>query len=736
MLNPTINVSATHHYENPIPAREYIISLLANVKKHLDREQIAQALNLKKVTEKEALRRRLRAMERDGQLLFKATSGYQVIDQSNLVTGTISIHADGFGFVKYNSDEKDLFLPKNQLKHVFDGDTVKVLPSPASLKRSSHKLINVVTRNTTHVAGILKKSGNKIILLADNAKICHPLSVDRSRLAGAKIGQYVNCEILHYPNRRQLALVGVTEVLGEPNSSGLETKLALLRHGACHTWSADVVAQAASLGQQVSEDDKKERIDYRHLPFMTIDGEDAKDFDDAVYCERTQLGDWRLLVAIADVSHYVKPDDILDVEAQTRATSIYCPGLVVPMLPESLSNGLCSLNPNQDRLVLVCDMTINSKGKMTQAVFTEGVIHSHARLTYEQANRVITGRESQIKNAKNIIPHIKNLHSLYNLLNKVRKSRDAIEFETIERKLNLNKKGKIESITAIDRNDAHRMIEEFMLSANVATANFLEKHKVNSLFRVHAGPQSKKLSSLKSLLSEKGLMLGGDDNPTTKDYNALLSQIEHRSDGDVIRLLLLRSQSQAEYSVENKGHFGLAYDAYAHFTSPIRRYPDLITHRAIRAKIQSKENSTLNRILGFLSLEKFKPTPIDKQVYPYSFSELEQLSLHCSLQSRQADEISREVEASLKCQYMKKYIGQTFEASVSGVASFGVFVELKDSGVEGMISSETLGEFEFDADRQLLASKNTKFTLGKKIRVVLEKINTKDRKMSFTLAQY
>ncbi|WP_404976061.1 ribonuclease R [Vibrio navarrensis] len=731
-----MNVSATHHYENPIPAREYIISLLANVKKHLNREQIAQALKLKNANDKEALRRRLRAMERDGQLLFKAASGYQVIDQSNLVTGVISIHADGFGFVKYNSDEKDLFLPKNQLKQVFDGDIVKVLLSPSTLKKSCHKLINVVTRNTTHVAGILKKSGNEITLVADSTKICHPLSVDNRCLSGAKIGQYVNCEILHYPNHRQPALVGVTEVIGEPNSSGLETKLALLRHGANHTWNTDLLAHAATFGQQVSEHDKKGRIDYRHLPFVTIDGEDAKDFDDAVYCERTQLGDWRLLVAIADVSHYVKPDDILDVEAQTRATSIYCPGLVVPMLPETLSNGLCSLNPEQDRLVLVCDMTISSNGEMTQAVFTEGLIHSHARLTYEQANKLIMGRKSQIKNAKNVIPHIKNLHSLYNVLSKVRKSRGAIEFETIERKLNLNKNGKIESITTIDRNDAHRMIEEFMLSANVATANFLEKHKINGLFRVHAGPQAKKLSSLKMLLSEKGLVLGGGDNPTTKDYNTLLSQIEHRSDADVIRLLLLRSQSQAAYSVANQGHFGLAYDAYAHFTSPIRRYPDLITHRAIRAKIQSKENSTLNRILGFFSLEKFKPTSIDNQIYPYSFGNIEQLSLHCSTQSRQADEISREVEASLKCQYMEQYIGQTFEARVSGVTNFGLFVELKDSGVEGLIHVETLGnsDVEFDANRQQLISNNTRFTLGKQINVVLTQVNSKERKIDFRLS--
>ncbi|MGB5789970.1 MAG: ribonuclease R [Pseudoalteromonas nigrifaciens] len=742
-LNPTAPLSSPI-YDNPIPGREFILSLFGKMKKNLNREQIAHALELKNAEQKEALRRRLRAMERDGQLMFSQHKGYQVIDQALLVSGVITLHADGFGFVNYSASEKDLFIAKNQLAHVFEGDIVQILQEAASHKRSNNKLIKIIEHKTTHLAGILKRQGTDYVLVADNTKCPQKVQVAQCQLANTSVGQYVNTKITQYPTFRHATQVQITEVLGLPHSAGMETKLALRRHGVADSWSKDLLAQASSLGNEVTEQDKLARVDYRLFPFVTIDGEDAKDFDDAVYCERTEQGNWRLLVAIADVSHYVKPNDVLDIEAQQRATSIYCPGQVVPMLPEALSNGLCSLNPHEDRLVLVCDMTISQDGQVTQANFTEGLIHSHARLTYTQAHAVIAKPHSS--SAKqlaelnaDVSPLIKNLHYLYLDLSAARKLRGAIDFDTQELKLNLNKNQKITSIEPIERNDAHRMIEEFMLCANVCTAQFLDKHQIPGLFRVHAGPQQKKLQTLRALLAEKRLQLGGGDKPTPADYNKLLNNISQRSDASVIRTLLLRSQSQAEYSANNQGHFGLAYNAYAHFTSPIRRYADLVTHRAIRAKIQAKQQNGLQRAISFLNVFANKASNVSKlakKAYPYNLESIETLSLHCSAQSRKANDISREVESALKCSYMEKYLGDTFTATISGVSSAGFFVELDCTGVEGLVavSSFSQGEFVFNAAKQQWSNSKQKFTIGERVNVTLKSIDLRQRKMSFSLA--
>jgi len=739
-LNPTAQPSTNPTYDNPIPGREFILSLFGKMKKHLNREQIAHALNLGP-DQKEALRRRLRAMERDGQLMFNQRKGYQLIEQESLVNGVISIHPDGFGFVTQNDSEKDLFLHKNQLCHVFDGDIVQVFPDLSNNKRSYNKLIKVVERNTLQITGLLKKQGKDYYLIPDNHKIYQEIQVDGSDLLSAKIGEYVNTYITQYPNYRQATQVQITEVLGHPNSAGMEAKLALRRYGISDQWSEALIEQAEILGHHVADKDKETRVDYRALPFVTIDGADAKDFDDAVYCQKTEVGDWRLLVAIADVSHYVQPNDMLDLEAQERGTSIYCPGQVIPMLPEALSNGLCSLKPNEDRLVLVCDMTINRMGVVTKSVFTEGLIHSHARLTYDQAHALVAKPRSNI--AKKVIeaipeitPHIKNLHALYLDLISARRNRGAIEFETQELQLNLNKNHKITSIEPIKRNDAHRMIEEFMLCANVATAQFLVHHQIPSLFRVHTGPKLKKLTALRTLLSEKGLKLAGGDKPTPLHYNELLSKINHRSDAGVIRTLLLRSQGQAEYSPNNQGHFGLAYDAYAHFTSPIRRYPDLVTHRAIRARIRGKGNSGLQRVLNYLSLDQLSGKALSKNGYPYGFEAIDKLSSHCSEQSRRADKVSREVESALKCHYMNKFIGNSFGATISSVTSFGFFIELNETGVNGLvpISSFNKDEFLYDAAMQQLISDKQKLSLGDQVNVVLKAVDLRQRKMEFVLS--
>ncbi len=705
------------------------MNLLAKSKCTLNREKIADALDLNSAEDKEALRRRLRAMERDGQVSFNKYKGYALIDQESMVTGSISLHPDGFAFLSYSATEKDLFLPANQVAHVFDGDIVQVLMSPSEAgQRSFNKLIKVLERKTTHVVGELKRKGSDYYLVPDCSKISHKINVDSRQLMDAKVGQYVSAEILEYPGYKkgfqQTTLVQVTEVLGNPQDPGMEIKVALHRHGILDGWTDEEFDLAESYGDDVAAKDKLGRVDYRHLSFMTIDGSDAKDFDDAVYCERINSAsgsqEWRLMVAIADVSHYVRPDDALDIEAQNRATSIYFPGYVVPMLPETLSNGLCSLNPNVDRLAMVCDMTINAKGIVTSSEFSEAVIHSHARLTYDEANAVAVNGKSKVtkKLAETnpaIIPHIKNLHTLYNVLIPARSKRGAIDFETQELKFNLSKDKKIASMSPVIRNDAHKMIEEFMLCANVATANFLQAKKVPSLYRSHEGPTDKKLTLLRAFLSDKGLTLGGGDKPTSQHYNQLLDKVQERGDASIIRTMLLRSQSQAQYSPKNDGHFGLAYDAYAHFTSPIRRYPDLLAHRAIRAKIGGSKKSLFQRL---------KSRIVDSsvnEVYPYDAKEMDELGTHCSNQSRQADEVSREVESWLKCQYMQKFSGQTFNATISGVTSFGMFVELDDNGVEGLIHNSNITE----ADKE--------YALGDAVSVVLNKIDMKQRKIDFLI---
>jgi ribonuclease R len=740
-----LNISAQsiNHtkYDNIIPSRDFILSLFDKIKNYLSYEQISHSAGLNEKPQKDALKKRLRAMERDGQLIFTRRKGYKKVDQSALASGKISIHTDGFGFVSYDDNEKDLFLPKHQIPHVFDGDIVLVLKGNAQLQgRSNHRFIKIIERKTTHIVGLLKKKGTNFYLSPENSKLSQTIHVTPNNFTAKSVGKLVHCKVILYPDHKQSTTVEITEVLGRPGESGIEIKLALRRHGISDKWDDEVLNAASMFGAHVDEKDKTSRVDYRDLPFVTIDGDDAKDFDDAVYGYQMNNGHWKLFVAIADVSHYVQPNDHLDLEAQSRATSVYFPGYVVPMLPESLSNGLCSLNPHEDRLVMVCEMTFDEEGHMLDSEFSEGIIHSHARLTYNEAYCIVsqsagTKTYSDQNPKQNLEPHLMNLYRLYLNLSAQRQVRGAIDFDTQELTFNLNNKKKIDSIIPVVRNDAHRMIEEFMLCANVATAQFLLQHKVPSLYRVHAGPQMKKLSSLRIMLAEKGLTFGGGDNPTSHDYNHLLEHVKSLDEGGVIRTLLLRSQSQAEYSPKNMGHFGLAYEAYSHFTSPIRRYPDLLVHRAIRAKLRQQKTGKLRSLL--LKLNPIRQYTGIIANYPYDTKEIEQLSLHCSHQSRQADEVSREVENALKCHFMKPFIGQSFTGKVSGVTHFGVFVELDQNRIEGIVplSSFQNGEFEFDGIKQKIFSQTTTFTLGTKVKVTVKEIDSKQRKIIFNLTE-
>lgn len=735
--NTPIHQTDSNTYPSSIPSREAIMQLIDDEGYTMNRERIANAMELHSSAQREGLRRRLRAMERDGQLLFKHR-GYQLVASESLVTGTVSAHPEGFGFVSVDGLDADLFLAKNQMQHVFDGDLVQVLIDDESAHRqSNHKLIKIVERNTSSLVGVLKKEAAGYFLEPVNTKILQRIELDATGLKQADIDCFVEADIQHYPNYRQGTLAQVTRVLGHPDDAGVEIKVALRRFGIDDRWCDEQLNHSAQLGEHVSEADKAGREDLRQLPFVTIDGSSARDFDDAVYCEQHESGDWHLLVAIADVSHYVRPGDVLDSEAQQRATSIYFPGHVVPMLPESLSNGLCSLNPQVDRLALVCEITISEFGDVISSVFSEAVIHSHARLTYDQAYAIATAPHGKIARKAiahnaDLAPCIEDMYDLYRLLAQKRAQRGAIDFESTEYEYTFSPQRKITQMTPVVRNDAHKMIEEFMLCANVEAATFLQQHDIPALYRNHAEPIDKKLSILQTFLAHKGLELTGGDQPSAADYNQLLSDVAGRTDAMAIRTMLQRSQSKAQYSAQCSGHFGLAYQAYAHFTSPIRRYPDLLVHRAIRAHIQrDQQRSFVKRALYWATRKPRFP----KATFPYSETEMTAQAAHCSQRSSRADEISREVDNWLKCQYMQQFCGQRFRATISGVTNFGCFVELDNISAEGLVHISNLGasDLVLDAEQQQLRNGQHCFSLGDRVDVVLRHVDMRQRKMDFVM---
>ena len=505
--------------------------------------------------------------------------------------------------------------------------------------------------------------------------------------------------------------------------------MAIRSHGIPFEWPEGVLKEASALAEQPSDADKQGRVDLRDLAFVTIDGEDARDFDDAVYCEKKQGGGWRLWVAIADVSHYVRPGSTLDEEARNRGNSVYFPERVVPMLPEALSNGLCSLMPRVDRLSMVCEMDISRVGNISAYHFYESVIHSHARLTYTQVGEVLqAGRHESVDKA--IVPHLKRLHGLYKALRQAREKRGAIDFETTETRILFDAQRKIESIVPVHRNDAHKLIEECMLCANVATARFFEEHKLPILYRVHEGPGEEKLENLRSFLGELGLDLGGGESPSPMDYQVLRGQIGERSDSHVIETMLLRSLSQAVYQPENKGHFGLHYPAYAHFTSPIRRYPDLLVHRGIRRVIRSDMPS--KRVLR----EDAPPIP-QERIFPYGFADMLVLGEQCSLTERRADDATREVDAWLKCEFLQDHVGDSFEGVVAAVTGFGLFVELSDLYIEGLVHISALPAdyYHFDQARQRLTGERSgrTFRLGDEVTVQVARVDLDEKKIDLEL---
>ncbi|VTX65052.1 ribonuclease R [Haemophilus haemolyticus] len=710
-------------YGNPIPSREFILSVIRDNNAPMNRDEILTALSIRNEDQIEAMRRRLRAMENDGQLVFTKRKHYALPEKLDLFKGTVIGHREGFGFLQVDGKKDDLFIPNHQMQKVMHGDFV--LAQPAGLDRRGRREVRIVrvleSRKKQIVGRFFLENGFSYVV-PDDSRIGRDILVPNEHRNGARMGQVVVVELQERSASFNQPIGVITEILGDNMAKGMEVEIALRNHDIPHKFPSAVEKYVKKFTEEVPEEAKKGRVDLRNLPLVTIDGEDARDFDDAVYCEKHGKG-WKLWVAIADVSYYVRLRSALDVEAHNRGNSVYFPNRVVPMLPEILSNGLCSLNPQVDRLCMVCEMQISAKGKLTDYRFYEAVMNSHARLTYTKVAKILEGDEELRTRYSTLIPHLEDLYKLYQALFGARHQRGAIDFETIETKFIFNAMGRIERIEPVVRNDAHKIIEECMILANIAAANFMEKHKEPALYRIHATPSEEKLTSFRTFLSEFGLTLEGGLKPTTKDYVALLEKVKERPDHELIQTMLLRSLSQAVYHADNIGHFGLALEEYAHFTSPIRRYPDLTLHRGIKYLLAKEQGA------------KRKTT--DTGGYHYSFDEMDLLGNHCSMTERRADDATREVADWLKCEYMQDHVGGEFSGVISSVTGFGLFVRLDDLFIDGLVHISTLENdyYQFDAAKQRLIGENSRmqYRLGDKVRIKVEAVHLENKMVDFSL---
>ncbi|MFC3267506.1 ribonuclease R [Vulcaniibacterium thermophilum] len=710
-------------YENPIPSREAILQLLEDADGPMPAEAIASALDLGAPDRFEALGKRLAAMLRDGQLLQNRKGAFAPARRLDLIPGVVVANPEGFGFLKPDGGGEDLFLPPYEMRKAMHGD--RVLASVTGLDRRGRRegaIVEVLERRLNRLIGRYVIEAGIGYVCPDDRRIQRNVLIPPNARGEAEHGQLVVCEITQAPDTRRPPIGRVLTVLGDRLTPSLVVQAAIHGHELPHEFPDAVLREAAAIPVEVEPDVAASRVDLRELPLVTIDGEDAKDFDDAVYCEPNRNG-FRLVVAIADVSHYVRPGSALDDEAQRRATSVYFPGFVVPMLPETLSNGICSLKPKVDRLCFVCDMQIDRSGNVRGSKFYEAVMHSHARLTYTQVwnaigEDVTDEARAQARAAIGpLLPQIRNLHRLYEVLAKARQRRGAIEFETSEVRFVLGPKGEVVQAGMLVRNDAHKLIEECMIAANVEAAKFLLAHEVPAPYRIHERPPEDKYADLLEFLKEFKLRMPPWPQVEPRDFTQLLQKVRERADSALLESVLLRSQSLAVYSTENVGHFGLALEAYAHFTSPIRRYPDLLVHRAIK------------HALGGERPERFRYSPHDMAA----------LALQCSDRERRADEAEREVDERYRAAWMEQHVGGEFEGVISGVTSFGLFVELAESKVNGLVHVTQLPNdyYHFDPIRKTLTGerRGREFRLGDRVRVLVLKASVEDRRIDFRLVE-
>ena len=710
-------------YNNPIPSREFILQIIRTHNAPMTKEEIFVALGITDETRQEAMRRRLRAMENDGQLVFTKRKCYALPEKLDLLKGMVIGHREGFGFLQVEGKKEDFFIPNVQMQKVMHGDYVLAQPNGFDRKgRPEVRIVRVLEANKKQIVGRFFIEQGIGYVMPDDSRITRDILIPDNARLGARMGQVVVVE-LHPRTAPFFQPIGkITEVLGDNMAKGMEVEIAIRKHDIPHSFPSAVEKQLKKWAEDVPEDAKRGRVDLRDLPLVTIDGEDARDFDDAVFCQKQGKG-WKLWVAIADVSYYVRPKSALDTEAYNRGNSVYFPNRVVPMLPEKLSNGLCSLNPQVDRLCMVCEITISAKGKMTDYQFYEAVMNSHARLTYNKVAKILEKDTALCERYASLVPHLQDLHDMYQALVKARQQRGAIEFETIESKFIFNALGRIERIEPVVRNDAHKIIEECMILANIASANFMAKHQEPALYRIHAVPSEEKLTAFRSFLAECGLSLSGGNKPTPMDYAQLLEQIKPRPDHELIQTMLLRSMSQAVYSADNIGHFGLALEEYAHFTSPIRRYPDLTLHRGIKYLLAKQKGS------------KRKTT--DTGGYHYQLEEMDLFGAHCSSTERRADDATREVADWLKCEYMQDHVGEEFDGVISSVTGFGFFVRLNDLFIDGLVHISGLANdyYLFDMPKQRLIGENSGmiFRLGDAVKVRVEAVSLEQKQIDFSL---
>lgn len=695
-------------YGHALPSREFILQVLEEQGVPVHEEALQRLLDITEA-ESDIFARRISAMLREGQIMRNRKGDICVVEKLDLVKGRVQGHSDGFGFLTPDDGSPDLFLSAKEMHKALHGDRVMVREIGIDRRgRREGAIVEVLERAVTRLVGRLHADYGVMYVEAENKRISQDILVPTEESMNARAGQVVMVEILQQPSKHAQPIGRIVEILGEYTAPGMEIEIALRKHDLPHQFPAEVDELSARFPDKIRKKDLAGRADIRHLPLVTIDGETARDFDDAVYCERDGK-DFRLYVAIADVSHYVSPLDALDREAFNRGNSVYFPRRVIPMLPEALSNGLCSLNPQEERLCMVCEISIDTAGEFRDYRFYPAVIFSHARLTYTEVAAMLDNPKGEDAGRyKALLPHLQLLYKLFKVLLKARGKRGAIDFETIETRMIFNDQGKIECILPVLRNDAHRLIEECMLAANVCASDFLRKHKQPTLYRIHEGPTPEKLVALRDFLKEFSVQLGGGDNPSAKDYARTLTRIKDRPDAQLLQTVMLRSLRQAVYNPENVGHFGLAYESYTHFTSPIRRYPDLLVHRAIKAVLKGKE---------------------------YAPGNWYELGEHCSLTERRADDATRDVETWLKCYYMQDRIGESFEGVISGVTGFGIFVALDGIYVEGLVHISELPSdyFHFDMSRHMLLGERSgkRYRLGDRLNVTLVRVDLESSKIDF-----
>ncbi|HEU4603531.1 MAG TPA: ribonuclease R [Steroidobacteraceae bacterium] len=710
--------SAAPPSAKPEQLAERICDALRDAGLPLTLDALAERMHSTGTAARQGLNKTLEKMLQTGEIVQNRRTEYCLRERLPLIVGVVSAHKDGHGMLLPDDRSAPIFLSPRQMLEVIHGDRVAVRISGKDHKgRPEGSIVKVLERGTEQIVGRLYDEEGICFLVPDNPRIGHRVLIPRDRLNGAQSGQVVLAKVVEQPSRTAQPLGHVTRVLGEHLAPGMETDIAIHSHGLPFEFPSAAIEEAEVFGDSVAAGAKRDREDVRELSLVTIDGEDARDFDDAVYCEPIR-GGWKLIVAIADVGHYVARDSALDREAQDRGTSVYFPNRVLPMLPEALSNGLCSLNPLVDRLCLACEMRVNEEGKVTRARFFEGVMRSHARLTYTKvaaylANPLATHEPEVLT----VGPMLKELHELFRALHRARLRRGALDFDAPELKVHFDAHGKIAALVETTRNDAHRLIEECMIAANVQAAKFLKKHRIPTLFRVHGQPEEDRLEQLHQFLQGFGITLPRDRELESKDLAAVLQRVNGIEESHLVETVVVRSMPQAVYQPDNIGHFGLALTEYAHFTSPIRRYPDLMVHRGIRHVLQGG----------------------DAESFIWSHAAMMVLGQRCSFTERRADDATRDALSWLKCEYMRDKLGEEFDTVVTSVVDFGLFVRVKGMQIDGLVHVSALGADYFTRDRsgfRMVAARSGRvFKLGDHLRVRLINVVIDERKIDFELAE-